>query len=79
MVSIDESPEEEPVPDQDNAVVVEGKQWLDGGYLASNLAVVTEEVVAISTKNVIKFVFLRSFVSTNSSAWINFLLKDIYY
>ena len=68
MVSIDESPEEEPVPDQDNAVVVEGKQWLDGGYLASNLAVVTEEVVAISTKNVIKFVFLRSFVSTNSSA-----------
>ena len=68
MVSIDESQEEDPVPDQDNAVVVEGKQWLDGGYLASNLAVVTEEVVAISTKNVIKFVFLRSFVSTNSSA-----------
>ena len=68
MVSIDESQEEEPVPDQDNAVVVDGKQWLDGGYLASNLAVVTEEVVAISTKNVIKFVFLRSFVSTNSSA-----------
>ena len=68
MVSIDESQEEDPVPDQDNAVVVDGKQWLDGGYLASNLAVVTEEVVAISTKNVIKFVFLRSFVSTNSSA-----------
>ena len=68
MVSIDESQEEDPVPDQDNAVVVEGKQWLDGGYLASNLAVVTEEVVAISTKNIIKFVFLRSFDSTNSSA-----------
>ena len=41
-------------------VEVEGKRWLDGGYLPSNLAAATEEVVAISTKHIVKFVFLRS-------------------
>ena len=41
-------------------VEVEGKRWLDGGYLPSNLTAVTEEVVAISTKHIVKFVFLRS-------------------
>ena len=44
----------------EKCVEVDGKRWLDGGYVAGNLAVITEEVVAISTKHVIKFVFLRS-------------------
>ena len=39
---------------------VEGKRWLDGGYQPSNLAVITEEVIAITTKHVVKFIFLRS-------------------
>ena len=40
--------EEEPV--QTDCKSVEGKRWLDGGYLASNIAVITEEVAAITTK-----------------------------
>ena len=43
-----------------HTLAVEGKRWMDGGYLPSNLAAVTEEVVAISTKHLLKFVFLRS-------------------
>lgn len=39
---------------------IEGKRWLDGGYLASNIAVITEEVAAITTKQLVKFIFLRS-------------------
>ena len=39
---------------------IEGRRWLDGGYLASNIAIVTEEVAAISNKQLIKFIFLRS-------------------
>ena len=39
---------------------IEGKRWLEGGYQASNIAVITEEVVAITTKHLVKFLFLRS-------------------
>ena len=40
--------------------VVEGKRWLDGGLLPANIALVTEEVAAVSTHFLVKFIFLRS-------------------
>ena len=39
---------------------IEGKRWLEGGYQPANIAVITEEVVAITTKHLVKFIFLRS-------------------
>ena len=52
--------EEEAVVEEVKGVFIDGKRWLDGGYLASNLTAVTEEVVAITTKHLVKFIFLRS-------------------
>ena len=49
--------------DDDDVVIgtlVEGKRWLDGGYMASNIATITEDVVAVTTKNAVKFIFIRS-------------------
>ena len=40
--------------------LVEGKRWLDGGLLPANIALVTEEVAAVSTHFLVKFIFLRS-------------------
>ena len=39
---------------------IEGKRWLEGGYQPANIAVITEEVVAITTTHLVKFIFLRS-------------------
>ena len=52
--------DEESEVEENKFVEIEGKRWLDGGYLASNIAVVTEEVAAITTKHLVKFIFLRS-------------------
>ena len=57
---MEDIPDEEEAAEEVKGVFVEGKRWLDGGYLASNLTAVTEEVVAITTKHLIKFIFLRS-------------------
>ncbi|XP_023334601.1 uncharacterized protein LOC111706075 [Eurytemora carolleeae] len=37
-----------------------GRRWIDGGYVNQNLAVVGEDVVAISTTQMIKFIFTTS-------------------
>ena len=57
---MEDIPDEEEAAEEVKGVFVEGKRWLDGGYLASNLTAVAEEVVAITTKHLIKFIFLRS-------------------